>query len=523
MKSAEYVGTVVSAYRLVIDSLESGEDERHRALEKARDMLRNDFARPKTEYFAGHGSGESADAPLSPEASFRESSRGPFQELSWLQPEQAGGTGISLGAISGVKTGNGRRSALVVCGLSLAAGDSLRFHRADDSLRQTHKLAFAEKKSAGPAGDVYCISIPEEFGEGDLAYLIQTRAMSKRYPRIIPKDLSAFRKRPGRGESGVSRPVLPRQTLSRQSRFLPEGIYATVARTEDLYALQSIRPAGAIVPLNRKSARELLNGTLPFKPDELIPSLDPFFPQSMEDFYAETLGALVEKGYRAFMLNNPGHFSFFSGVTRKAESRHSGTAESRRPAVPGNRSPGSKGSGDSPLLIAGPWLYTFNSRAGSFAVDLGAGCVASPLENNRQNLEKTWPDGRERIFVTLFSWPSLFRIRADLGSAYRFREFSGGTGEKFFLVPGAPSARDAGETVVIPEKPFSIVDKKPFLEKAGFRRFILDFSGGTGSGSFPLKKHEYREVMTAALEGRPLAGTVRFNWKNGFYQESPVP
>ncbi|MDR2049582.1 MAG: U32 family peptidase, partial [Treponema sp.] len=35
MKSAEYVGTVVSAYRLVIDSLESGEDERHRALEKA--------------------------------------------------------------------------------------------------------------------------------------------------------------------------------------------------------------------------------------------------------------------------------------------------------------------------------------------------------------------------------------------------------------------------------------------------------------------------------------------------------
>jgi putative protease len=517
MKSAEYVGTVVSAYRLVIDSLESGEDERRLALEKAREMLRNDFARPKTEYFIGYGSGEYAGAPLSGET--------PSGELFWLLPEQAGGTGISLGAISGVKTGNGRRSALVVCGLSLAAGDSLRFHRADDSLRATHKLVFAEKKSTGPAGDVYCISVPEEFGEGDQAYLIQTRAMSKRYPRVIPKDLSPFKKRPGRGEA-------PRRILPRQERFssLPEGIYAAVARTEDLYALQSIRPAGAIVPLNRTSAQKLLGGTLPFKPDELIPSLDPFFPQSMEDFYAETLGALVEKGYRAFILNNPGHFSFFGAL--KAKSRNSTSAESRRYGE--GRRPGiaeSKGSGggprgrpdggDSPLLIAGPWLYTFNSLAGSFAVGLGAGCVVSPLENNRQNLEKTWPGGRERVFVTLFSWPSLFRIRANLGSAYRFREFSGGTGEKFFLVPGTPSALDTGETIVIPEKPFSIVDKRPFLEKAGFRRFIVDFSGGTGSGSFPLKKHEYREVMTAVLEGRPLAGTVRFNWKNGFYQEKP--
>jgi putative protease len=518
MKSAEYVGAVVSAYRLVIDSMEAGEDERRRALETARDMLRNDFARPKTEYFIGRRSGAAgigpvnpghADTPLFPETS----STGP----SWLLPEQAGGTGIGLGAISGVKNRNGRRSALVACTLSLAAGDSLRFHRADDSLRETHKLVFAEKKSAGPSGDVYCVSIPEEFGDGDLAYLIQTRAMTKRYPRVIPKDLSVFKRRPGHEEA-------PRQVFPRQGRFssLPEGIYAAVAQTEDLYALQSIRPAGAIVALNPTSARMLLGGALPFKPGELILSLDPFFPQCLEDFYSETLGALVEKGYRAFMLNNPGHFSFFGGTMPKgsgaADFRSSGNF--RNSANPRSSGKGRR-SGDSLLLMAGPWLYTFNSWAGSFVLELGADCVVSPLENNRQNLEKTWPDGRDRVFVPLFSWPSLFRIRADLGSAYRFREFSGGTGEKFFLVPGASSGRNAGETVVIPEKPFSIVDKKPFLEKAGFRRFILDFSGGTGSGSFPLKKHEYREVMTAALEGRPLAGTVRFNWKNGFFQERP--
>jgi putative protease len=501
MKSAEYVGTVVAAYRLVIDSLEAGEEGRRRALEEARNMLRNDFARPKTEYFIASGGGSS-----------RETS---FQEVSWLLPEQAGGTGISLGALGGVKTGDGIRSALVTCGLPLAAGDSLRFHKADDSLRQTHKLVFAEKSAGTPsavpsvaasaapgqAGGLYRISIPEEFGEGDLAYLIQTRAMTKRYPKVIPKDLSLFKRRPGRGE-------VPQQASLRQGRFssLSEGIYAAVARTEDLYALQSIRPAGAIVPLNRESARKLLSGTLPFKPGELLPSLDPFFPQSMEAFYAEVLPALVEKGYRTFILNNPGHFSFFNALKKE-----------KCPGQPAGKKPDAAGS---PLLLAGPWLYTFNGWAGSFVRSLGAACVVSPLENNRQNLEKTWPEGRDRVFVTLFSWPSLFRIRADLGSLYRFREFSGGKDEKFFLVAGTPSEQGAGETVVIPEKPFSIVDKKPFLEKAGFRRFILDFSGGTGSGPFPLKKHEYREVMTAALEGKPLAGTLRFNWKNGFFQEN---
>ncbi|MDR0403769.1 MAG: U32 family peptidase [Treponema sp.] len=501
MKSAEYVGTVVSAYRLVIDSLDAGEDERRRALEEARNILRNDFARPKTEYFTGSGQDRSGGRAAGREA--------PSPEPSWLQHEQAGGTGISLGALRGVTTRGDRRRALVSCGLPLAAGDSLRFHRADDSLRQTHKLVFAEKKSA--SGDLYCISVPEEFGDGDLAYLIQTKAMTKRYPRIIPKDLSTFKRRPGRAEA--PRPVFPRQ-----GRFssLPEGIYAAVARPEDLYVLQSIRPAGAIVPLNRKSARQLLDESLPFKPGELLPSLDPFFPQSLEDFYSEVLPALVEKGYRTFILNNPGHFSFFGAPKPKRPDSGGGsprsTSGSPRSGGAAPRSAGGE-AGDAPLLIAGPWLYTFNSSAGLFVRNLGAACVVSPFENNRQNLEKTWPAGRDRVFVTLFSRPSLFRIRPDLGPVYRFREFSGGKDENFFLVTDS-SEQGASETLVVPEKPFSIVDKKPFLEKSGFRRFILDFSGFSS-----LKKHEYRNVMTAALEGRPLAGTLRFNWKNGFFQE----
>ncbi|MDR1618421.1 MAG: U32 family peptidase, partial [Treponema sp.] len=132
---------------------------------------------------------------------------------------------------------------------------------------------------------------------------------------------------------------------------------------------------------------------------------------------------------------------------------------------------------------------------------------------NRQNLEKTVsPEGRSRAFITVFARPALFRIRADLGSMYGFREFTDGRGEAFSLYSGRESS------LVLPRQPFSITDKLPFLSEAGFGRFILDLSAGTAGP--PLKKQEYRDLSKAVKEAAPLPGASRFNWKNGFYQEA---
>jgi len=173
------------------------------------------------------------------------------------------------------------------------------------------------------------------------------------------------------------------------------------------------------------------------------------------------------------------------------------------------------------LLIAGPWLYTFNAWAASFTAALGAKAIISPLENNRQNLEKTVPEKfRQQVFVTLFAWPPLFRIKTPDGF-YRFNHFYGSRNEWFSLLRGA------GSSVVIPGAPFCITDKRAFLSQAGFGHFILDFSGGLFDGSFPLKKQFYKEVMKAASDGKLPGGNSagisaqisRFNWKNGFFSE----
>ena len=454
MKSAEYVGTVTAAYRRIIDALDG---DRERGIHEALALLSRDFARDKTRfYFEG----------------------GPPSE--WLRPEQDGGTGIPLGNILQHRGAGPERQGLLAPGAyTPAAGDTLRFHRSDDSDRAACKIP-APEAEAGPESLVW-VSIPEGFGKGDSAYLLQRRAGTKRYAPVIPRNLERFKRTPGRDQAPA--PDLP--PLRKKDIPFPEGIYVGVSRIEDLYAVQAVRPVKVLLAYTPAAAARLLGDDqppLPFKPQEIILSLDPYFPQALEDPLGEALERLRERGYRQFALNNPGHFAYFRDKS---------------------------GGADKAALMAGPYLYAFNRWALSFVSGLGIGAAVSPLENNRQNLERTVEPGRRAaVFVTLFAYPALFRIRAGLEGLYKFEQFEDSRGERFLLRNGGGAG-----SLVLPRRPFSIVDKRPFLQAAGFRRFIVDFSGP------PLRKQDYKDVMAAVESSSPLPDVSRFNWKNGFYQE----
>jgi putative protease len=493
MKSADYVGVVVSAYRLVLDAIAGGDEgEILASIRQGGEILRNDFARPKTKFYfdAGVGNG----VPPSNSAS-----------LDWLNPDQDGGTGINLGTILKIKGSESR--ALISCdgGILPCLGDSVRLHSRDDTNRVSHKLKFVE-----PDGNGCWISVPEGFKTGDRVYLIQTKTMSKHYAPVIDRNAS------GRGPGREKAPSAPLAEFGGRVKFsksakqakpagsFPEGLYVAVSRTEDLFIVQSSRPKRVMLAFSRKTAAYLLaenKPPLPFKPSEIILVFDPYFPQASVSAGGESLESeierLVEKGYRQFVLNNPGHFLLFR-----------------------NLQGGDKTPLDKVLLIAGPWLYIFNAWALSFVLSLGVdGCI-SPLENNRQNLERTLEAashsaGRQKaagalrsmFFVPVFTRPPLFRIRQDLGPVYDFNLFTDNMGGNFSLVTGPEGSQ------VYPENPFSITDKIPFLKEAGFSRFVIDLTGP------PLKKAFYRDLMHTVNEGVTLNGAVRFNWKDGFYQK----
>jgi putative protease len=452
MKSAEYVGAVVSAYRRVIDGLPG---DREKSLAEGLAILRNDFARVKTTfYFAG--------------------SPGQSKGVAWLNPKQDGGVGIALGPVLRVKGRAGELRGLIASAPALpAVGDSVRLHRRDDSDRQSHKVGFAEDEAAGAGGR--WISIPDGFGERDSVYLIQTRAMSRRYTQVVPNNLDACRRSPGHDRA----PDLSLGAFERKDgKTFPEGIYAMVSRLEDLFVVQSVRPVRVMAEYNRKTAAGLLGEnrpTLPFKPGETILVLDPYFPQALDSLFTEEIPRLFERGYRDFVVNNPAHISLFRDLP-------------------------------SARLIAGPYLYAFNRWATVFIAGMGTCALVCPLENNRQNWEKTIEQNRRfQAFVTVFAYPALFRVRADLGQLYDFGSFQDSRDGQFRLVSEQEGSR------VYPEKPFSIIDKIPFLREAGFRRFILDFSGPL------LRKKDYKDIMNAVANAAPLPNSARFNWKDGFF------
>jgi putative protease len=258
-------------------------------------------------------------------------------------------------------------------------------------------------------------------------------------------------------------------------------LYVSVERIEDLYLAQAARPAGAILSLNSRTAARLLgdHAPIPFGRERIILRLDPFFPEGQAEDVADWVDKLASHNWRNFMACNLGHFSLLR------------QANTRRPLN----------------ILAGPELYAFNRHAGAFLFAAGANALVAPLESARQSLERAFDNKRERaaVFVTLFAWPRLFSVQSDVHHLYDFTRFTDARDEEFLLCSGNE------RSFVLPARPFSIVDKLPFLYQAGFTRFIVDF------GPLPVQKKVFREVVKSLETGAPVSDATRFNWKDGFY------
>ena len=451
MKSAEYVGAVVAAYRHMIDNWKL---DRERALAKAQAILLSDFARRKTSFnITGN------------------------LDLGYIRPDQAGGTGIPLGKVRDIRVLGEERFLLMDRFDGIAEGDSVRVHRGDDSGRITAKVRAVREVPAG-----MLLRIDGEARQSDLVYLVQSGTGKRRYERVLPKDIGRYHKFPShdvapqpeysasfKEESGRER----REALA----VLPDGLYALVSRVADLYILNAARPQKAMLLLDRKNAAAMRaeEKTLPFKRDSLVLWLDPFLPEADADWLQAEIEYWIGRDQRIWVANNPAHLGMLRG----------------------------RGL----TVIAGPYLYAFNSWAAAFLLGEGARFIVPPLEISKQDFQRVSEVVPPTSWMpVVFAYPALFRLRADLSNKYDFRFFSDRDKRYYELV----SAGD--RSVVIPAEPFSLVDRIPYLKKEGVGKFIVDFS------FVSLTKSLYKQVMHAAEEGKILPETGRFNWKDGFWQ-----
>jgi putative protease len=98
-----------------------------------------------------------------------------------------------------------------------------------------------------------------------------------------------------------------------------------------------------------------------------------------------------------------------------------------------------------------------------------------PLEISKRDLQSVFDELFPLFaFLTVFAYPALFRIRADLSSSHAFREFSGREDESYELSAGQDGS------IVTPRMPFSLTDRVEWLRKEGFRASSWT-SPGSGS------------------------------------------
>ena len=134
--------------------------------------------------------------------------------------------------------------------------------------------------------------------------------------------------------------------------------------------------------------------------------------------------------------------------------------------------------------------------------------MITPLENNKNLLSLIKTFGGDRFFVTIFAYPKLFRIGADLTKIYDFKNITDNHDNLFHI------KWNGDETVVIPEVAFSIIDKISQLEKIGVKKFLADLS------SMNLTKNYYKTIIKTIQNREIIEKFSRFNFKEGFYREN---
>jgi putative protease len=487
MKSGEYVGRVVQAYRQVLDAAPSA---RIQALAEARELLARTYSRRTT---AGFFLGARP------------------QEL--LAPQDTGNIGLFLGKLTRVEQTRGVLRLLE----PLSTGDRLRLHGTASGDRQafTLKELFWQGKQlpVADAGDVVEVNLPEPAQAGDLLYKVgETTPGGSRSEKKWRETLFNLAK-PTFVPSFLARNLA---NLLKPGKFFGPGktrpgpplVYVRVRSVTEALEVKRQGLWHLLVELTEENFNDYLRNLRSVKKLKgLIWQLPTIMFEGSLAFHRQAVATLLDGGWRYFMVGNLGHLHLLQeaqaavGLPVGKKSRrvgHAGPEES----APDEKNP-------APLppkltLYSDYTLHCLNSLAFQALHELGVDYLTLSVEADNETLNVLFKNvPSSRLLAYVYGHLPLMISRASLPAGKKALRLTSPRGEQFRLLT------QGDLTYLISKFPYLMQKPLGELLPQGLARVIVDLNN---SG---LPVSEVGSIVRRLLSGPPITGGLPLNYYRG--------
>lgn len=482
MRSAHYVGSVLRAYRKVIDGPAGDKN----ILANARDLLQEAMGRKETKgYFLN-------DQP---------------QDI--LTPQHSGNIGLFLGKIVSSKYDRAR----LVLKEPVNIGDRLRLHIEKSGERNafTVKNLLIHGKTVNVAnkGKLVTLELPIRASKGDSLYKVDLREQRFRplikqaiQPGRFKKEALNFSKSPrieriideleklGRPKQSKGDTQNWKSKKRRSKSSLPMAWWLKI---DDLRALQTQfyeLPDRLLVNLSQETFSQYakMKRTLtPFKRN-MAWSLPAIIPENELLFYENAIRRLQQNGFMTWQIGHIGQLLFFEKETQGTKPRE---VKSKKRHF------------SQTLTILGDYTFNIlNSLSIRTLKEQGVNQLQASIETDKENLQNICKQRLEvMVGITAYGTLPLFTARIAAGFFHYGRSFVSPKGEAFLL------KKNDSLTIALPDKPFSLLPHLKELSAMGIQYAVVDLSnirlkrGGVGS---------VIKQLTIARKGRRLS---TFNYR----------
>lgn len=475
MRSAQYVGSVVKAYRLALDNPATPA-----VLAEAKELLE--------------------------QAMGRKASLGYFkkaQPTDIIAPQHSGNIGLFLGKTEKV-TANRAQMTLKE---PLRIGDRLRIHQEGSGERQSFTLKglwqgkVALDKAA--VGSKVQLDLPPGAQWGDSLYKvdseerrrqavkkgIQPELFSKKVVNLVdprkltqiahflgissnrPASAKTREARPGRGQAQVqTRGQAQGQAQGRRGVAqvqLPLEWWLKIDDFESLKVQLPTPPSRLVITLSRQTFAQYGRQQKRLTPyrRRLIWALPPVILEADLEFYREAIAHLRGSGYHAWQIGHIGQRLLFEADAQAPAPGEESASAGRKRGRAGQVPP------ESLLLFGDYTLNVLNSLSVQALAGLGLSNAQLAIETDRQNLfdllghKNALPMG-----MTIYGLPPLFTARLASSFFKYDQPLVSPKGEVIVL------KQCWGQTVAVADQPFSLVPHSIELAARGVAFGVVDLS-----------------------------------------------